>query len=693
MIPVLLTHHRIGWLVGQVRPPAHSLAVILKGTYDLKPGGVATPSNSPMEIVGDLHEEDDAEKALRYASDGVLFKPNADVLLVGHAHAPSGSRVAKLHVGFQVGAFSKALSVVGDRTERSSLLTSEATPPEPFTKMEIGYARSLGGPEDPKNPLGKGRSKTEAGTVHLPNIEYPESVSPKMRSGFPAGFAPIPLTWPQRMSKAGTYDKKWKKTRWPWFPEDFDWTFFNAAPADQQLPEFLRGDETVYFENLHPKHAEYRSQLPGLRVRTFYGRLQGSTIRLAEIPMNLDTLWVDMDAEQVVLVWRGLRDQPSPDVAEGDYLVAVSEPLAKSPRPMGEYQEEINRLYFPPRPEEGPPVKRETPAKLRATPSEEDEEATPTETPKPPAPPAPARREWCLERLKSKQGFQGQDVTGADLSDLDLEKADFREAILTRANLRGSRLAGADLSGAILREADLADANLEGAILRGADLTGARMGKANLRGATLDEADFSEAYLREASLIRAHGTGTLFTDANLSHADLTEARLPSAMAAGISLHEARLCKADLSGASLERAWGLHVVAEGAILQEMRAAEANFAESNFREIRAAGSIWEKAELFQADFFGADLVGAEFEKANLEKARLSGANLTRARFVKANLEGAELIRANLFRASLNGANVRSAEISESNLFEADVLGLVADGARFYRSNLQRTLMEQA
>lgn len=709
MNPVLLTHHRIGWLVGQIRPPAWSAAFVLKGTYDLRPDGVAVPSAEPFDITGDLHLDEDPKKLLRYPSDGVLFKPRTDLLLVGRAHAPAGA--TELHVGFHVGGFSKVLTAFGDRVTRRGFLSSDTSPAQPFRVMDIGYDRSYGGPNFPENPLGRGRIKDKDGLLHPPNIAYPG----ESKEEFPAGFGPIPPTWPQRTKKTGTYDKKWRKSRWPAVPEDFDWSYHNAAPADQQFPQYLRGDETISFQNLHPKHEVYRSRLPGIRARILYGDVQGSRIRLTEVPMNLDTLWVDAEAEKLVLVWRGVRDQATPDMAADDYVVAVSEPLTSPPRPLAEYEKEVTAHYFVTLDEEAQAVAAARAAEARpakpgkeeeeeeeeaeepeaeakpAPPVEEEEAAVEEPAPPPPPPPEPVDRAWVIRRLQAGESLKGEDLSDVDLSGLDLRKADLRGTILARANLRKARLSEANLGGAILSEADLTDADLSRAALQGADLTQVRAGGADLREAALDEATLAGAFLEGAILARAHGTQVLMADARLSRADLTGISLPGAMAPGVTLHEANLSQADLSKASLEGAWGLRVNAEGATLSGLRAGGATFAESNFKKIQGTGSIWEGADLYHVDFFGAELSEAEFEGANLAHARLSAAILKKARLVKANLEHAEILRANLFQASMSGADARSADLSESNLFEADLLEMNAEGALLEHSNLKRTVLE--
>src|SRR6185436_20521774 len=113
------------------------------------------------------------------------------------------------------------------------------------------------------------------------------------------------------------------KERWPYFPDDFDFTYFNAAPEDQQLRKYLHGDEELRFDNLHPTIPSYRSALPGLRMRAFLSEKLKSGKRFREIPLNLDTLFVDMDKERLLLVWRGVAPVLSEELTEIEHALAV----------------------------------------------------------------------------------------------------------------------------------------------------------------------------------------------------------------------------------------------------------------------------------------------------------------------------------------------------------------------------------
>lgn len=70
---------------------------------------------------------------------------------------------------------------------------------------------------------------------------------------------------------------------------------------------------------------------------------------------------------------------------------------------------------------------------------------------------------------------------GCNLSGVDLQSKDLRNA-----NLRGADLTKADLRGAYLKNADLSHADLRGANLKSADLTGVNLTGANLQGAKLN---------------------------------------------------------------------------------------------------------------------------------------------------------------------------------------------------------------
>ncbi len=678
MIPIADDGLQIAWLVGRL--PAVSATFIAKATYAMKPGAPAVAAAEPMPMCGDLHVDDDENRPLRYASDFAPLKAKADLVVVGHAHAPGGRPVTVLRVGVHVGRYSKTLAVIGPRQWKKSFVGAAATEPQPFTRMPISFDHAFGGPESPLNPIGTGLSVESP----LPNIEDPANLLTRPSKGPPpSGFGPIPMTWPQRLPKAGTHGKKWLAERWPGPPEDIDWAFYNAAPADQQFPAWFRGDETIRFENLHATVPDYETHLPSVRVRAFLAEPVGSGLQVREAAMNLDTLWVDLDAERLVLVWRGVIELGKEELAEDDSMLVVREPLAEAPRPLDAYRELLmQRLSSPPEPP--PEPEPEPPETLAAEP-------VPPEPPGEPPPPPPARStEWCKARLAARESFAELDLSRCDLSSLDCRGVDFRGAMLKGAALRSTVLAGANLSGAVLAEADLTRADLSRANLTKADLDRARMPRSNLAEALLEEAILTDAVLVRSNLDGVQASRALFTAANLGGAHLRKAKLIEAVLSNCLLHDADLTEADLTRASLEGACGNRLRALRATLVETRAAKSALLEGNLEAVVAPGSVWQSANLYRCVFKSADLSRAEFEGAYLCQSTLATANLREARMVKADLTGVNLFRANLFRAVLTKATLADADLGSANLFESDLSGAALTGARMEGANLRRALM---
>src|SRR5882762_6925747 len=104
------------WTVGAAAGLGLKLSIAIKGEFMLKPDSPLIRSPKPPECSGDrLAETESGPPALVYPSDFALFKPRADVLLVGSAHAPAGTPVSQLDVSLRVGNLKKSLFVIGDR--------------------------------------------------------------------------------------------------------------------------------------------------------------------------------------------------------------------------------------------------------------------------------------------------------------------------------------------------------------------------------------------------------------------------------------------------------------------------------------------------------------------------------------------------------------------------------------------------
>ena len=720
-------------LPGRMKFPAHSLTLICKGTFDLVPNGVAKATDKRIFPTGDeFHPGDDEFKgSVRYESDFAHWKPKADLLLAGRCHAPGGKPAAQSWVTFRVGNISSSLSVFGDRYwTRSFGVLWQPSSAKPFTEMDLAYENSFGGEDFKDNPVGKGHGKEEeedgSKTRPLPNVEDPQHlIQSKGQRPDPVGFGPLRKSWPLRKSKVGTYKKKWLKERWPWFAEDFDWSYNNAAPPAMQVEGYLKGDEKLFFENLHPKHAQYPSQLPGLRIRCFLSEFTNDgkeSVIFREVPLNLDTLWVDMEEEKLVLVWRGVADVKSDEHEEIQSVFIVSEKVAEPVRPAAFHEKLFkDKLAAVAKAQSVEPEK--PPVAAKAPPVDEELARAEAEVKaamiaagmdpdKPPPPPSeetraaearilkelglvepekapPLTLELFKARLARKESFTGEKLGGIDLSGLDMRGADFQKAILSGVRLVKSDLSGANLALANLAGADCSEAKLEGANLKDADLTGANLAKANLKGAMLEDAIFENAKMEGAVLDQAKARNAVFSGADLTKASLQKADLPGADFSKAALGGTMFRGARMRGASVAGAVGIQINMEEADLAELRAAGgANFSHGSFRRAKGPQSIWSKTNLQDADFSFSEMEGADFTAVSLQRALLYGANMKLAKFRKADLKEAKFVSMNLFQGSLEKADLTRTDFRGANLYGVEFLESVQEDTEFEFANLKMT-----
>ncbi|HHM04788.1 MAG TPA: DUF2169 domain-containing protein [Gammaproteobacteria bacterium] len=728
------TPFAVAWLPGKVHYPRDTLTVMVKGAFRLQAGGVAVlDEDEPAQFSGDLYYGEDASSGCRYDSDFAYFKPRADLILVGTCHAPRGQAVPACEVVFGVGSWRKSLWVVGERQWNKRLLGERMSEPQPFVSLPLRYDYSYGGAGFAANPLGKGyRPVTDAGgdKVHyLPNIEHPRH---RIRSAkdqlAPAGFGPLDRTWLERRSRMGSYDETWRKTRWPWFPADFDWRAQNAAPSDQQLEGYLRGDESLLFENMHPEHARYRSRLPGLRVRGFVEEGEGAAGHTREVPLVLDTLWVDLDAERLVLLWRGVIPVSSPKYPELNQLLVVHEPVHQAAPDAGHYapkfEQDAEEAEVPPAdtvPPAVPSAPEPDPVAINAAVAGEvaaaldglkqthpghaatlDAVKTVMQSSDPAAAaeafftalgvdPAAAEAGQSEAAARAKAILAQQ---GFDISALDEVLADAPEggdapadsgpaaakageaAAVPGADLSGFQGAGRDWRGADLRQAILTEAQLQNALLQNADLRGAVLSQADLShadlsGACLDDADLSGANLTGAQLRGASMKNVLADGACLNKADLSGVQAAGAQFTHAHLEEARfhdavLTEADFDASVLHRAVFTAAVLVKASLGTAAGDEVQASGAELTELRAGDGC----RLPRAVFTGVRGDASLWTGAHLAGASFQYADLVRADFSGACLHGARLDAAELRHGDLSGADLSGASLRQANLFQADL-----------------------
>ncbi len=220
-----------------------------------------------------------------------------------------------------MGTVDKKVTVYADRWLDAKCRTCRG---EPFTTMPLRYERAAGGVHT-HNPVGA-ESSLRPGSASrrlLPNLlRLGSRQKGAHRSPGPACFGPVPPSWPQRkrlLGGAACYwtDEGWRKRP---LPPGFDSTFFNHAPPDQRLDE-LTADLQLVVEHVHPEWPRLTCRLPGVKPRAFVERSGAAR----EVPLQADTLWIDMTRSVCTLTWRGSVSLGSGD-EEGRTLVALEQP-------------------------------------------------------------------------------------------------------------------------------------------------------------------------------------------------------------------------------------------------------------------------------------------------------------------------------------------------------------------------------
>ena len=141
---------RVASLAWQPDPGAFAFAFVCKATYRLAPGTSPLAPAQDEPCLQDEHAGGDDRGSLLLASDPVPFKRSADVILVGHAHAPGGRAVGSLVTRLVAGSVDKAVAVHGDRLIGPDDQLGE---PVPFVRAPLRWERAAGGPGT-ANPVG-----------------------------------------------------------------------------------------------------------------------------------------------------------------------------------------------------------------------------------------------------------------------------------------------------------------------------------------------------------------------------------------------------------------------------------------------------------------------------------------------------------------------------------------------------------
>lgn len=729
-----LTPFPFGAKVTSRQPPQPEMTLVVRGRFTLKPNEPVAPlpgidAVAQGAMTTDVFRDADVERVgeCLYPSDFADFKLRAEVFLAGTCHTPFAKPLTECPVSFAVGSWSKTLRVIGRRAWSGSVISD----PLPFTTMALGYRNAFGGPGHKPNPSGKGFNTDE-----LPNVELAHPVvASRADRPPPASYGPINPAWPQRAGKVGrAYGAKYKAERAPFYAEDFDWSYFNAAPDDQQLEGYLRGDEELRFTNLHPAAPVFTAKLPAIRIRAF---VKDRAAVFREVRMTLDTLFADVDEGVLTLVWRGLDKVAEIDLSDVKFALIASERLDEPPQRAEHYREILERFEQDPL-----ELDKVLPPDLQGvaqTMKQQKDGTLLEQSPDPSLDPVSAKLQQklgkmgeaeqakvrqAMAQILSSQGAVSQAQPGTDINALlkdALKKAPpqqpapvipMKPGVMPRVRIGDAMKKALESVNNVKRLA--ADKNIDiqqaaaemkldigvldriealandprlkkldpGYMPPGAEETplpdpgpNVDWSERDLSGRDLSGLDLSGANLSGSLLTGANLRATILKGANLTGAVLFEAELSGADFSKADLTTADLGRSTAVGASFEAATLTQASFEGANLEKARLSRAIGDQPLFMRARLVGAFLESTRFFQG----------YFDEATIEQADFTGASLAQCSFLNVKGKRAILTRAVFPKAGFSGAELWEAQLSQVRGEGSIWLGAKLDRADFSHASL--------
>jgi uncharacterized protein YjbI with pentapeptide repeats len=674
-------------------------------------------------------------------------KDGAEYVVIGQAFAPESIACEGCHVRTRVGDLEKLLLVYGDRR----WIDGAPSRPAPFQCMPLRWSHAFGGPGCADNPVGKGHAARDQS--ELPNVEDPNQplrcASDAVR---PACFAPLEEAWPMRASKAGTYDATWLETRFPGMPQDFRWSFFNVAPADQWQAAAFNGDEALRFENLHPTHQLLTGQLPGVRGRCFVKR-NATNASLEEVSLALDTLWLFPAQARGVLVFHGMLETEEDDASDVVLVMIACEALG-DPKPLDHYEAVLARRMDP---EHGllaalcdadlmpagcaevPMVRpagmaaieermqrkaardRERARALCVTHGLDPDRVVPQWAGGPPPLPTLDRLPEFMRRLRADAESQ------TTLAKEQQQQLPSLRELCQSAGVAHESAAMTAPSGppiftarALIEQLEaLADefrkrgmdalwleqyatdparreqlSSAEQAMREGYRLTAHR-------AAPAAAAATQRSLEARAQVIAAHRNGLSMQGWDLTGVDLSGLALRAAKLGSARLEGAKLIGTDLTDSDLDAAVLAHAdltraVLRGASLKRtnlgaacLTHAELGRATAGDRAVDARGAIFAHADLTHADLRAIVLEGADLMHCKLAHANLAFASAPQFNFLQSDLSHAWFAGADLTRSNFVELGLSGVDFSGAKLSQVSFVNCHGDGVAFRRADLSRAI----
>jgi hypothetical protein len=191
--------------------------------------------------------------------------------------------------------------------------------------LVTGHASSPPGKHEAGFEVWRGAERVLGKTVELPSAG-----ASRLPIG-PLGIGPIARAAPGRRNLLGHLEPAALEREVVELPNDVEWSFFHAAPADQRLRR-LHGDERLVLRCLHATAPRLEMGLPRVSASA---RVMAGDRALGAVSLVADMLVVDADRGVCSLVWRGHVPVEGPERLRVVASVEHGTPKAAVARTMG----------------------------------------------------------------------------------------------------------------------------------------------------------------------------------------------------------------------------------------------------------------------------------------------------------------------------------------------------------------------
>ncbi len=311
------------------------------------------------------------------------------------------------------------------------------------------------------------------------------------------------------------------------------------------------------------------------------------------------------------------------------------------------------------------------------------------------------KREFVVAGIAKGDSFSGIDLTGADLSGLEVRGGDFSEAFMEGVDLSGSKL-----SDCVFRGCALMRSRLDNTVIDGSNLDGANLGYSESTGGLFKNSDCSNTIFYGAILDDVTFENCKVADADYSNACLTNSRIADSDFSRARFIESKVERIKIEKSKFEEAifidvkWvavdfeqslltgvicvnltGENVVFCGSDLSNFRAVgETSLSGADFGNCILTEGSFRNGIFDNASFVGANLRRSDFSNCRLHNALLSNAVANEAQFVKADLTSAKMAGINLCEGSLQQACLHETDLHGANLYGVDFIE-----AKFRNTNI--------